>query len=139
MDIKYFIRRFLAFIIDWNLTFGVTLAILSLGTLQDPDFLLRPSFETLFSLEFFLGLLWAPVYCLLKDCIFKGRSLGKLICGLAIVSSETGERPSVGSLILRNLTYVIVQIELIVTLVNKGKRLGDLIAKTEVVRHHKKT
>ena len=137
MNSKHFIRRFLAFLIDWNVMFGVTLAILSLGTLKDPDFLLRPSFETLFSLDFFLGILWAPIYCLLKDCIFNGRSLGKLICGLTIVSSETGTRAPISSLIMRNLTYVIIQIELVVTLANKGKRLGDLIAKTEVVRRSK--
>ena len=78
-----------------------------------------------------------PLYCLFKDCLFIRRSFGKLICGLEIQNSETGEKVSFGTLILRNITYVIVQIEAIVVLVNKGKRLGDFIAKTQVVRHIK--
>ena len=82
---------------------------------------------------FLLGIAWLFLYCLFKDCLFGGRSLGKLICGLAIQSSETGEKASFGSLILRNITYAIVQIEVIFVLVCKGKRLGDSIAKTQVV------
>ena len=56
-----------------------------------------------------------------------------------IQDSETGGKASFGRLILRNVTYVIVQIEGIVVLVNKGKRLGDSIAKTQVVRNIKNT
>ena len=89
------------------------------------------------SIGFLLGLLWFVIYCLFKDCLFGRRSLGKLICGLKIQNSETGDKASFGSLILRNITYVIVQIEGIVVLVNKGKRLGDFIANTQVVRHIK--
>ena len=89
------------------------------------------------SVGFLLGLLWLFLYCLFKDCLFGRRSLGKLICGLKIQNSETGEKASYGSLILRNITYLIVQIEGIVVLVNNGERLGDIIAKTQVVRHIK--
>ena len=86
---------------------------------------------------FILGAVWFFLYCLLKDCLFGRRSLGKLICGLIILNSETGEKASYSSLILRNITYVIASIEGIVVLLNNGKRLGDSFAKTQVVRKTK--
>ena len=119
--------------------FGVAMAIMFYGPGSNPEYLLYPSIKMLGSAGFLMGLAWLPLYCLFKDCLFGRRSLGKLICGLTIQNSETGEKASFGSLILRNVTYVIVQIEGIVVLVNKGKRLGDSIAKTQVVRKTKNT
>ena len=138
MDFKLLIRRFFAFIIDWNIMFGVSMALMFYGPGSNPEYLLYPSVKMLSSAGFLMGLVWLPIYCLFKDCLF-GKSLGKLIFGLTIQNSETGEKASFGSLILRNVTYVIVQIEGIVVLVNKGKRLGDYIAKTQVVRKTKNT
>ena len=137
MDIKLLIRRFLAFVIDWNIMFGVAMALMLFGPGSNPEFFVYPSIKMFTSVGFLLGLLWFVIYCLFKDCLFGRRSLGKLICGLKIQNSETGGKAPFGSLILRNITYVIVQIEWIVVLVNKGKRLGDFIAKTQVVRHIK--
>ncbi len=137
MDIKLLIRRFLAFVIDWNIMFGVAMALMLFGPGSNPEFFVHPSIKMFTSVGFLLGLLWFVIYCLFKDCLFGRRSLGKLICGLKIQNSETGDKASFGSLILRNITYVIVQIEGIVVLVNKGKRLGDFMAKTQVVRHIK--
>ena len=138
MDFKILIRRFFAFVIDWNIMFCVAWALMFYGPGSNPEYLLNPSIKMLSSAGFLMGLVWLPLYCLFKDCLF-GRSLGKLICGLTIQNSETGEKASFGSLILRNITYVIVQIEGIVVLVNKGKRLGDSLAKTQVVRKTKNT
>lgn len=137
MDIKLLIRRFLAFAIDWNIMFGVAMALMLFGPGSHPEFFVHPSIKMFPSVGFLLGLLWFVIYCLFKDCLFGRRSLGKLICGLKIQNSETGDKASFGSLILRNITYVIVQIEWIVVLVYKGKRLGDFMAKTQVVRHIK--
>lgn len=137
MDIKLLIRRFLAFAIDWNIMFGVAMVLMFFGPGCNPEYFLYPSIKMLTSVGFLLGLLWLFLYCLFKDCLFGRRSLGKLICGLKIQNSETGEKASYGSLILRNITYLIVQIEGIVVLVNNGERLGDIIAKTQVVRHIK--
>ena len=137
MDIKLLIRRFLAFVIDWNIMFGVAMVLMLFGPGSNPEFFLYPSIKMFTSVGFLLGLLWFFLYCLFKDCLFGRRSLGKLICRLKIQNSETGEKASFGSLILRNITYLIVQIEGIVVLVNNGKRLGDFIAKTQVVRHIK--
>lgn len=137
VDIKLFIRRFLAFVIDWNILFGIAMVLMLFGPGSNPEFFIYPSIKMFTSVGFLLGLLWFPFYWLFKDCLFGRRSLGKLICGLKIQNSETGEKASFGSLILRNITYMIVPIEGIVVLVNKGKRLGDFIAKTKVVRHIK--
>ena len=137
MNINLLIRRFLAFVIDWNIMFGVAIALMFFGPGSNPDYFTYPSIKMLTSIGFILGLLWIPLYCLFKDCLFGRRSLGKLICGLEIQNSETGEKASFSALILRNITYIIVQIEGIVVLANKGKRLGDSIAKTQVVRHIK--
>ena len=139
MDFKILIRRFFAFVIDWNIMFGIARALMFYGPGSNPEYLLYPSIKMFASAGFLMGLAWLPLYCLFKDCLFGRRSLGKLICGLMIQNSETGEKASFGSLILRNITYVIVQIEGIVVLVNKGKRLGDSLAKTQVVRKTKNT
>ena len=139
MDFKFLIRRFLAFMIDWLVMFGVAMAFIFYGPGSDPENLISPSLKMFTTAGFLLGLAWLLLYGLCKDCLFGRRSLGKLILGLSIQNSETGGTVSFGNLILRNMTYVIVQIEGIVVLVNKGKRLGDLIAKTQVVRRSKNT
>ncbi len=139
MDFKILIRRFFAFVIDWNIMFGVAMALMFYGPGSNPQYLIYPSIKMFASTGFLLGIIWLPLYCLFKDCLFGRRSLGKLICGLIILNSETGEKASFGSLILRNITYVIVQVEAIVVLFDNGKRLGDSIAKTQVVRNIKNT
>ena len=137
MDFNLIIRRFFAFVIDWNIMFGVAMALMFFGPGSNPEYFILPSIKMFSSAGFLLGIAWLALYCLFKDCLFGRRSLGKLICGLAIQNSETGEKASFGSLILRNLTYIIAQIEAIVVLVNNGKRIGDYIAKTQVVRYTK--
>ena len=139
MDFKILIRRFFFFFFDWNIMFGVAMALMYYGPGSNPEYLLYPSIKMLTSAGFLMALAWLPLYCLFKDCLFGRRSLGKLIFGLTIQNSETGEKASFGSLILRNVTYVIVLIEGIVVLINNGKRLGDSIAKTQVVRKAKNT
>lgn len=137
MDFKILIRRFLAFVIDWNIMLCVAMLLMFYGPGSSPEYLIYPSIRMLTSAGFLMALVWVPLYCLFKDCLFGRRSPGKLICGLTIQNSVTGEKASLGSLILRNITYIIVPIEGIVVPVNNGKRLGDHIAKTEVVRRIK--
>jgi len=139
MDLNLLIRRFFAFAIDWNILFGVAMALMFYGPGTDPVYVLYPSVKMFASAGFLMGLAWLPLYCFFKDCLFGRRSLGKLIFGLSIQNSETGGTPSFRSLILRNVTYAIAQIEGIIVLLNKGIRLGDSIAKTRVVRRNKGT
>ena len=106
MDGKLLIRRFIAFLIDWNIMFGVAMAIMFFGPGNTSEYFLYPSIKMFTSPGFLLGIAWLFLYCLFKDCLFGRRSLGKLICGLAIQSSETGEKASFGSLILRNKRFL---------------------------------
>ena len=139
VDINLLVRRFIAFIIDWNVMFGVAVWLMLCGPGCDPEYILFPSIRMVTAPGFVLGLLWLPLYGLFKDCLFGRRSLGKMVCGLVIRSSKTGGKATVGSLILRNITYVIAEIEGIIVLLNNGQRLGDILAGTKVVKLEKKT
>ena len=97
---------------------------------------------------FFAGL----AYLLIGDGLFEGRSLGKKLIGLRVVSADTGESCSFRDSILRNSIFgigyllylipwlgwifivIVIVFEFIVLLGSKdGMRLGDEIAKTKVV------
>jgi len=97
---------------------------------------------------FFAGLL----YLLIGDGLFGGRSLGKKLIGLRVVSAGTNESCSFRDSILRNSTFsigyllykipwigwifivIISLFEFIMLLGSRdGMRLGDEIAKTKVV------
>lgn len=133
MDIKLLVRRFFAFAIDWNLMLGGAMALLFYGPGTNPEYIIAPSMKMFATPGFFLGGAWFVVFCLFKDCLFGRRSVGKLILGLKIVDAETLQKPSLSKLILRNLPFIIVQVEGILVLLNHGRRLGDVIAKTKVV------
>jgi len=97
---------------------------------------------------FFAGL----AYLLIGDGLFDGRSLGKKLIGLRVISADTNKPCSFKDSILRNSTFaigyllykipwfgwifiVIVSVfEFIILLGSKERmRLGDEIAKTKVV------
>ena len=97
---------------------------------------------------FFAGL----AYLLIGDGLFDGRSLGKKLIGLRVVSADTNEPCSFRDSILRNSIFgigyllylipwlgwifivIVIVFEFIVLLGSKdGMRLGDEIAKTKVV------
>lgn len=97
---------------------------------------------------FFAGL----AYLLISDGLFDGRSLGKRLIGLRIISTATNEPCSVRESILRNLLLcigvvlwkipligwifivLIIAFEFVILLGSKeGMRLGDEIAKTTVI------
>lgn len=97
---------------------------------------------------FFAGL----AYLLIGDGLFDGRSLGKKLIGLRVVSADTNTACTFRESILRNSTLgigflfykvlwlgwiliiLISMIEFIILLGSKdGKRFGDEIAKTVVI------
>ena len=101
---------------------------------------------------FFAGL----AYLLISDGLFNGKSLGKQLAGLRVISIATGKACSVRESILRNLvlcigamlwripligwaiTLLIVGFEFVMLLGSKeGMRLGDEIAKTTVIEEIK--
>lgn len=85
------------------------------------------------------------VYFLIKDGLGQGQSLGKRIVGLQVVCLKNNTPCSKSISCLRNLVLLLLNIitifpfvgcliELITIIVNKGgKRLGDMVAKTQVV------
>jgi len=86
-------------------------------------------------------LLMLVFYLLIKDSIFSGKSPGKLILGLQIIQVNTGKRCNFFNSIIRNIFIAIpvlntfgIPFEFFCILKNiKGIRLGDKIAKTQVV------
>jgi uncharacterized RDD family membrane protein YckC len=72
----------------------------------------------------------ALYYC--KDCI-NGRSPGKRITKLQVVDNKIGAVASPLQCLVRGLFIIIWPIEVIVTLTNPARRIGDLVAGTKVI------
>ena len=70
-------------------------------------------------------------FLVIKDIIGK-KSIGKKILKLKIVDKDTGNESSIGKRLLRNLTWFLGPIDIIVYLITK-ERFGDIIFKTKVV------
>jgi len=73
---------------------------------------------------------FAIYFC--KDTI-NGRSIGKRMTKTQVVDNTTGQVASPLKCFVRNILCLIWPIEVIVTLTNPGRRLGDQIAGTKVV------
>lgn len=83
--------------------------------------------------SFYISLIgFALYFC--KD-VFQGRSPGKRITKLQIVHHRTGVIASPLRTVVRNLFCIIWPVEVIITLINPSRRLGDLIAGTRVVNY----
>lgn len=99
-----------------------------------------------------VGYIAGIVYLLISDGLFDGRSLGKKILGLKVLSLSTGGSGNFRDSILRNITLAaalllykipligwlfvvaILAVEFLLMLGNKdGMRLGDDIANTKVI------
>ena len=84
---------------------------------------------------------WSLFYFLFRDGFGAGQSWGKKICGLMVVNLETNNPCDMGKSFLRNIVVWFLStagglsvIELIIMLVHeRGHRLGDLLAKTQVI------
>lgn len=135
---KLDVRRLIAFAIDWNLTYIIGMALLFGGPQFKTEYLIAPSMRMFTPFSVLSALAWFVGACMLRDLIFGGRSLGKLICGLKIQNRADGGNPRMRQLILRNITFYFAVIEMVVWAVNNGVRLGDMAAGTEVVRKNGK-
>lgn len=79
-------------------------------------------------------------YLLLRDAI-GGRSIGKLLAGLVVISLETGRVSSVAASAKRNLLLLLPGANLVAIFLEartimtdpQGQRLGDRLAQTQVV------
>lgn len=124
------LRRLLAWIIDWNICGLITIFLASvyLGVCAKAI----AANNLLAAFGGFAVFLLYPITFVLRDVIFKGRSLGKRITRLVVLDKATGTLAKSGKCILRNLFLIIVHIDAIVMLVS-GSSIGDKAANTIVV------
>ena len=88
-----------------------------------------------------LGLAWSFFYFLLRDGFGSGQSWGKKICGLMVVNLDNNLPCDKGKSFVRNIVLWALSalaglsiVELILLLVHdRGYRLGDMLARTQVI------
>ncbi|MGI0518787.1 RDD family protein [Treponema denticola] len=121
-------KRIGAFLIDFiitamimNIPFWILVIYPTIKGQQPSDVILRTLISTLI----------AFLYLILRDLPSKG-SIGKRILKLKIINSETKKLATSKQRFLRNITWLLNWIEIIAYIITK-KRIGDRIAKTEVV------
>lgn len=91
----------------------------------------RPFTGTFGGPLYYIGLLgFALYFC--KDCI-NGRSFGKRITKLQVVDNTTEQVASPIKCFIRNIFIIIWPIEVIVALINPGRRIGDRVAGTKII------
>ena len=121
-------KRLLAFAIDWNITFCPFVFIISfLSTFLQKESAANP-FIALFC---FFAIIFAFAAFVLRDVIFRGRSLGKRILGLFVYEKSTLKQASFKQCFLRNVFFFLYFIDGIFLLVT-GLTIGDRAAGTLV-------
>lgn len=119
----FYFRRYFALMID--MAFAVMIALLVeflqpiIGITQNTDV---PFMVVMFLL-------------FIKDIATKDGSLGKRICGLKLLGNNNNNNNNHIKIIsiIRNVFLIIMPLEIIVFLISKGKRIGDLLFKTKVI------
>lgn len=130
---KTTVKRAVAFAIDWNLIFIISMAVLVSGKNFNMQYLITPSTEMFSSGNVILGILCFILLPLTRDLLFRNASIGKMIMGLRVVDPVSGNPPDVINLIKRNVTFYIFPIEAITFFANNGKKIGDDLSGTAVV------
>lgn len=72
-----------------------------------------------------------------KDCV-NGMSAGKRTFGYRIIDYKSKEEATDFQCMIRNITMYIWPLEAIMVLINPNRRIGDFIAKTEVIKTDKR-
>ena len=118
-------RRYLAFLFDF---------LFSMATMVLICDLLFKKLITLENQDLFYWIWAGAVYLILATRDMTGRSLGKRIFRLKIVSFNENEEVKLYQLVLRNITLFLLPIEIIMFALGKEHlRLGDYIAGTLVI------
>ncbi len=122
-------KRIGAFILDWNIIFFIFLLADSLILdLSDTNSVVFSFIGILIALIAFM----AFVVVVLRDVIFKGRSLGKRIFGLYILDKNTLTEVPASRRFLKNLFVILYPIDAILLLAT-GETIGDRVANTTVI------
>jgi uncharacterized RDD family membrane protein YckC len=130
-------RRVLATFVD-AIVFGVVSAILTevSGTRTTQSSL---DFTRLSTGGSFLLFAVVVLYYVLMEGLL-GRTIGKMVAGIRVVDAASGNRPGIGKAIIRTLLRIIDGIGayliafVVVISSDRRRRLGDMAAKTLVVR-----
>ncbi|MCX6695022.1 MAG: RDD family protein [Candidatus Altiarchaeota archaeon] len=140
------LKRILAFLIDYVvvvacimvgmlIAFGGSMVITVLAAAIKMGFLAVLALPIMI-LGWAVAVICSVGYMLIKDGLFGGRSLGKKLLGMKVVTKE-GKACDYKKSLFRNIVYVIplmMFVELIMLFVDKdGERFGDKIAGTQVV------
>ena len=131
--ISAFIDNFIATIIS-GLLFAVFIVSYS-NNFQHFDLIVTKSRDG-FKL-FYMTSIISQITIIFKD-IVNGRSIGKMMNGLEVVSKNKNKPITYLQLLLRNITLLIPFVELPYYLINK-ERIGDIIANTKVVEVREST
>lgn len=80
------------------------------------------------------------LYAMMMEIFFNGKTVGKMVMRIKVIKVD-GSRPSVGSIVIRNLLRVVDSLlwfwtvgAFTILATGTGQRLGDLAARTSVVR-----
>lgn len=147
-------KRILAYIVDTLIASIVLLIALPLGVIPvlmgtvgngDPG---AASFGIML-LVVIVGGLWATVYSLIRDGLGQGQSFGKRLAGLMVVRLNDNRPCEMGNSALRNVIQLAIGLvaswipvlnfvggyvdPLVAVFHNQGWRLGDMLAKTQVI------
>lgn len=118
-DVK--IKRVFAFLIDWLIAGGFSLLSCTLLIREETQILLA-----------FLCIISFPVLVVLRDALWRGRSIGKRIFGLTVLDKQTAKAPTFKQAAIRDVFFFLMYIDFFV-LVLRGQSIGDLVANTVVL------
>lgn len=119
-------NRVFAFLIDWIalcvvfIAWDVVMAILF------------EEIEIIMGISVLVSFFALPVLFILRDVIFRGRSLGKRIFGLTVRDEKTGEKPTKTNLAVRNLFCLFFFWDGLVLFLT-GKSIGEYAVHARVV------
>ena len=123
------IKRMAAFVIDWNLCFFPSFILIMLLS----PIAISSTVAMIIYVLLFFGLVFAAfAVFVLRDVIFKGRSIGKRIFRLHIFDKDTKQEVSAGRRMVKNLFFFIYPIDGIVLLAS-GSSIGNHVTNTEVI------
>ena len=123
------LKRMVAFIIDWYISFLPGLILFMFSMNQGVE---NENVSPLIMIPCFIGIFGSFTLFVLRDYIFKGQSLGKKFFGLTILDKDTLSAPKNRQLILKNIFLFIYPIDGVILLAT-GESLGNRITDTVVV------
>ena len=121
-------RRVGAAIFDWVLSGAVLMLAMSVIAAFTSSLVIE---EVPYVLMIII-ILSFPALFILRDVMWRGRSVGKRVFGLTVIDNKSGEIAKTSQRFVRNLFMFILHIDVLVMLIT-GRSIGDRVANTAVV------